>query len=189
MSNYVLIPGSNFSLVSDMNEAFGNKRGMPQALSIKKVSKQCLNIVDELGELFVALGADKTLMAAAVANFKWVAGKTGNPVNMDKARDSLTDIHVFAYGAHHIMGVDADSDMRSVITGVMTRFIKSEADKIDTIAKHAKAGVTEVYFEGQFPSMIMKSAKDQPDAPEGKFLKSASYQEEQLYPVDFVFVD
>lgn len=189
MSNYTLIPGSNFALVSNMNEAFGNKRGVPQRLSVKKLSKQCLNIADELGELFVALGADDTLIKAAVANLKWVAGKTGNPIDMDKARDSLTDIHVFAYGGHHIMGVDADADMRSVITGVMTRFIKSEADKTDTIAKHAKAGVTDVYFEGQFPNMIMKSSRDQPDAPEGKFLKSASYQEEKLYPVDFVFVD
>jgi len=180
---------TNFALVSNMNVAFGNPQGDPKQLSIKKIRKQCLNIVDELGELFVALGGDKELMKHAVAHFKWIANKTGNPVDTDKIRDSLTDIHVFAYGAHHLMGVDANEDMRSVINGVMTRFIKNEQDKIDTIAKHAALGVTDVRFEGVFPFGIMKSNSDQPDAPEGKFLKSASYQEERLYPVEFVFVD
>ena len=47
----------------------------------------------------------------------------------------------------------------------------------------AAAGVTDVYFEGEYPTMIMKSASDQPDAPKGKFLKSASYKEPVFYPV------
>lgn len=180
---------SNFSLVTHMNTAFGNPKGDPNALSIKRIRKQCLNMIDEIGELFVALGGDDDLMKSAVANFKWIANKTGNPVNMDKVRDSLTDIHVFAYGAHHLMGVNADEDMRSVIHGVMTRFVKNEADLKATIEKHAALGVTDVYTEGEYPNMIVKSDKDQPDAPQGKFLKSASYHEEKLYPVQFVFVD
>ena len=87
------------------------------------------------------------------------------------------------------MGVDADADMRSVITGVMTRFVKNEADLQATLHKHSLNGITHVRTEGEYPNMIVKSASDQPDAPEGKFLKSASYHEEQLYPVEFVFVD
>jgi hypothetical protein len=38
--------------------------------------------------------------------------------------------------------------MQDVISGVMTRFIKDEADKEATIALHAAKGVTDVYFEG-----------------------------------------
>ena len=106
--------------------------------------------------------------------------------NLDDVRDGLCDIHVFAYGAHHLMGIDADQDMNSVVDGVMTRFIKDEADKQSTIAKHAAKGVTEVYFEGEYPVMVMKSAVDQPDAPKGKFLKSASYSEPVFHQVDGV---
>jgi hypothetical protein len=70
--------------------------------------------------------------------------------------------------------------MQDVISGVMTRFIKDEADKEATIALHAAKGVTDVYFEGEYPKMVMKSASDQPDAPRGKFLKSASYVNTQF---------
>lgn len=63
------------------------------------------------------------------------------------------------------------------VDGVMTRFIKDDADKQATQALHAANGVTDVYFEGEYPTMVMKSASDQPDAPKGKFLKSASYKQ------------
>lgn len=169
---------TNHQLVAAMNTAFGNPQGTASAIDWSRVGKQCLNLADELGELFVALGADATLIKAAVANLKWNASKpTGREVNIEQVRDSLCDLHVFAYGAHHFMGIDADADMRAVVDGVMTRFVKDEADKGATIAKHAAAGVTDVYFEGEYPTMIMKSASDQPDAPRGKFLKSASYIE------------
>lgn len=108
--------------------------------------------------------------------------------NLDEVRDGLCDIHVFAYGAHHLMGIDADQDMNSVLDGVMTRFIKDEADKQATIAKHAAKGVFEVYFEGEYPVMVMKSAVDQPDAPKGKFLKSASYCEPEFHQVDGISI-
>src|SRR3546814_3552414 len=42
-------------------------------------------------------------------------------VNLNQARDGLCDINVFSYGAHHMMGIDADRDMSSVVGGVMTR--------------------------------------------------------------------
>jgi hypothetical protein len=67
--------------------------------------------------------------------------------------------------------------MHTVVDAVFTRFIKDEADKAATIALHAAKGVTDVYFEGEYPKMVMKSASDQPDAPKGKFLKSASYSQ------------
>lgn len=102
-------------------------------------------------------------------------------VHLKGTRDALCDVNVFSYGAHHRMGIDADRDLKSVVEGVMTRFIKDEQDKQATIALHAAQGVTDAYFEGEFPTMVMKSAADQLDAPKGKFLKSASYTEPVFY--------
>jgi hypothetical protein len=168
---------TNYELVAAMNVAFGNPRGNAASIDWERIRKQCLNLPDELGELFIALGADPKGVKDAVSALKWMAAKPVNPIDRDQVRDSLCDMHVFGYGAHHLMGIDADHDMRAVLEGVMTRFIKDDADKAATIAKHAAAGVTDVYFEGEYPTMVMKSASDQPDAPKGKFLKSASFRE------------
>lgn len=168
---------TSFQLVAAMNTAFGNPQGNYAAVDWDRIRKQCLSIPDEFGELMIALGADPTLTKAAVQHLKWTVSKAPNAVDPIGARDALCDIPVFALGAQHLMGVDGDADMAAVVGGVMTRFIKDEADKAATIAKHAANGITDVYFEGEYPTMIMKSASDQPDAPKGKFLKSASFQE------------
>jgi len=168
---------TNFQSVATMNTAFGNPAGNAASIDWDRIRKQCLNIADEVGELFVALGADQSAVKHLVGALKWAASKQVNAVVPDGVRDALCDVHVFGYGAHHLMGIDADADMGAVVDGVMTRFIKDDADKEATIAKHAAVGVTEVYFEGDYPTMVMKSATDQPDAPRGKFLKSASYRE------------
>lgn len=181
---------TNFMLVGHMNNAFGNPKGFASNIDRDRIAKQSLNIADELAETFIALGANEKLAKAAASLFKLdltmalTEGKfSGNKVNVNGVRDGLSDIHVFAYGAHHLMGIDADQDLSSVIDGVMTRFIKDEDDKQATIAKHAANGITDVYFEGEYPTMIMKSSRDQPDAPQGKFLKSASYTDTVFYPV------
>lgn len=170
---------TNFSLVSVMNTAFGNMPGNAGAIDWNRVRKQCLNIADEFGELMIAMGANPEAIKLAVAHLKAAATQEvrENAISPLDVRDALCDIHVFTYGAHHLMGIDADGDMRAVVDGVMTRFIKNEYDKQATIAMHAAAGVSDVYFEGSFPTMVMKSASDQPDAPKGKFLKSASYMQ------------
>ncbi len=162
-----------------MNEAFGNSKGNPQAISLDRVRSQTRNILDEFCELQIALGASHVAVQALRDAVKGI--RYSEEVKLEDVRDGLCDIHVFAYGAHHLMGIDADQDMNSVVDGVMTRFIKDEADKQATITKHAAKGVTEVYFEGEYPVMVMKSAADQPDAPKGKFLKSASYCEPVFY--------
>ena len=146
---------TSFQMVSEMNTAFGNPKGNPSNINMERLNNQCRNIHDELNELLDAIAKQ----------------------DLDKIRDALCDIHVFTYGAHHLIGLDADDDMKIVVDAVMTRFIKNEEDKLATIAKHAAKGVTEVYFEGEYPKMVMKSSCDQPDAPKGKFLKSASFME------------
>lgn len=146
---------TSFQMVSEMNAAFGNPKGIHTQIDWTRLQNQCKNIKDEFNELMEAIAAK----------------------DLDKTRDALCDIHVFTYGAHHLIGLDADDDMKTVVDAVMTRFIKNEEDKLATIAKHAAKGVTEVYFEGDYPKMVMKSSCDQTDAPKGKFLKSASFME------------
>ncbi len=180
---------TNYKLVSDMNIAFGNPLGNQNAVSLTKLKKQCANLANELSELFVALGADKKLTDSLADLMQWTLEHPVNVPDIQEVRDALCDIHVFAYGAHHLMNVDADQDMKDVIEGLMTRFIKDEADKEASIKKHAANGIVQVYFEGEYPKMIMKSAVDQPDAPQGKFVKSASTRKEKLYPVEITLVD
>lgn len=181
---------TSFMLVSYMNVAFGNPKGHADRIDWDRIAKQSLNIADELAEVFIAMGADEEQAKFAASDFKHTLTKLYNfgqaqgrkPV-LDKVRDGLVDVNVFSYGAHHLMGIDADRDMRSVIEGVMTRFVKDDEDLYKTVAKHAAKGVTEIYTEGEYPTMIVKSAVDQPDAPKGKFLKSASYSEPVFYKV------
>ena len=168
-----------FQRVAEMNVGFGNPKGDPNNIDWARVQKQCLNIPDEVGELFSkGFGANEEKVKKLVTEFKagLVAALGAKAPDVEETRDALADIQVFKDGAVHMMGYDGDRDMEDVVDGVMTRYIKDEADKQATIALHAAKGVTEVYFEGEFPKMVMKSAKDQPDAPKGKFLKSASYR-------------
>lgn len=180
---------TNFMLVAHMNNAFGNPKGFASNIDWNRIAKQSLNIADELAETFVALGANKEAAKAASAAFKRTlndlrieGAEAGARIDIDGVRDGLSDIHVFAYGAHHLMGVDADRDLASVIDGVMTRFIKDDKDKLASTLLHAANGITDVVFEGEYPYVIMRSNSDQPDAPKHKFLKSASYTDTVFYP-------
>lgn len=174
---------TNFQRVSEMNVAFGNPKGDPFLLNVPKVRSQVKNILDEYCELQIALGADRASVNALRQAGQAVTYTT-EAIDVDAVRDALCDGHVFAYGAHHMMGIDADKDMNAVIDGVMTRFIKSDADLDATIALHAARGVTQVYFEGNYPKMVMKSFIDQPDAPKDKFLKSASFCDTVFPPLE-----
>lgn len=165
--------------IAEMNIAFGNPKGDYKNIDLNRVRRQTMNVFDEYLETLKALGlrpesidALKAAHAAAVQ-----IGDFSQPVDLLQARDGLCDIQVFAGGSQHFMGVDGDADMHAVLDGVMTRFVKDQKDLAQTIAKHANKGVTHVYFEGEFPTMVVKSGSDQPDAPKGKFLKSASYRE------------
>jgi hypothetical protein len=173
---------SNFEMVSTMNNAFNNPKGDPFNIDWNRVRSQTKNIFDEYCEALKALGMAEWLIETIKTAHKLAIeqGFKEQP-NLDKYRDALCDIHVFAYGAHHFLGYNADMDMQAVVGGVMTRFVKDQADLEATIDMHAKKGVHHVYTEGTFPTMILKSGSDQPDAPKGKFLKSASYKEATFY--------
>lgn len=166
-----------FQRVAEMNTAFGNPKGDAQNIDWPKILNQCKNLFDEYCELLIGLGmpAEK-LMELRSAHQKYVVGLNfDNEPDVEAVRDALCDIQVFDLGAQHLMGYDGDNDMDDVVDGVMTRFIKSPEDRCRTMELHHAKGVTQVYFEGEYPKVVMKSAVDQPDAPKGKFLKSASY--------------
>ena len=164
-----------FQRVAEMNTAFGNPKGDFTAIDKHKLRKQCLNIFDEYTELLFALGCDLQAIEELKIAHQGIATSFDHNIIVDDIRDALADIQVFKDGALHFMGVDGDADMHAVVDGVMTRFVKNDEDMIATVKLHAGKGVTKVYFEGEYPSKVMKSAVDQPDAPKGKFLKSASY--------------
>ena len=142
-----------FDQVAEINTLFGNPKGDCKNLNFNKIRSQCKNILDEYNELMSAI----------------------NDGDFEDIRDALCDIQVFIQGAQHMMGVDGDLDMIAVINGLKTRFIKDEDDLMATMSYHKTRGIHKFYFEGEYPMKIMKSAEDQPDAPKGKFLKSASY--------------
>jgi len=173
---------TNFQQVVQMNVAFGNPVGDPHNINWDAVRSQSTNILDEFCELMKALGLDEqTLSRLKEVRQELTLDRFTGQVHLKGTRDALCDVNVYSYGAHHKMGIDADRDLHSVVSAVMTRFIKDEQDKQATIALHAANDVTDVYFEGEFPTMVMKSGSDQPDAPKGKFLKSASYSEPVFY--------
>ena len=149
---------SNFQLVAAMNAAFGNVQGDPGAIDWARLKSQIENIKDEYKETTDALALR----------------------DLEEVRDGLCDIMVFAYGAFHFLGIDADRDMRAVIEGVMTRFCRTQDELDRTKAKYDDL-VVKYYVEGEFPAMCLKSAEDQQDRngenlPKGKFLKSVGYR-------------
>lgn len=162
-----------YSLVKEMNIAFGNPEGDPKILEFdaacnvktseawKRLEKQCLNIKAEYYELIESIEAGKP----------------------DDVRDALCDIMVFTLGAYHFMGYDADEDMEAVLSAVMTRFCKNEEQLKDTINHFADKGIV-FTINGEFPRVYLKSAHDQGynaedkvyEYPKGKFLKSVGYR-------------
>lgn len=174
-----------FQRVSAMNTAFGNPKGDPSNIDWTRVRNQFKNIHDEYCEGLIALGcAPGVVSMIRESHAGWLSQAVWaySAKDVTEVRDALADIQVFKDGALHMMGYDGDRDMDDVVDGVMTRFIKDDEDKANTIAMHALKGVSQVYFEGEYPKMVMKSLVDQPDAPRGKFLKSASYRNTVFRP-------
>lgn len=164
-----------FDAVKKMNTAFGNPEGNPNdflplqmdetpVTTVKawgRLEKQCKNIQSEYNELMKAV----------------------QDQDLEETRDALCDLLVFTLGAYHFLGINAEKDMEAVIAGVMTRFCKDEDDLRATKHKYDLANV-QYYEEGVFPTVCLKSAKDQDmygadgqvidHLPKGKFLKSVS---------------
>lgn len=86
--------------------------------------------------------------------------------------------------------LDVERDMTSVVSAVMTRFCRDEAELCATEEKYDALGV-DYYIEGEFPRVCLKSRYDQPGPngdflPKGKFLKSVGMSLPVFYRPDVV---
>jgi hypothetical protein len=190
-------PSPMFAYVKRMNEAFGNPAGNPEDFdgmpdllqggmmhydeaAWSRLQKQCENIGGSIattpeGHAGGHINGEVRELLLAIAR-RDVLG----------VRDGLCDIMVFALGAFHFMGYDADADMQAVLDGVMTRFSHTPEELAQTVKKWADLDVHGL-AEGQFPAVIFRSDRDQTSKtgefiPNGKFLKSASYREPVFPP-------
>ena len=156
-------PMTSFQLVSQMNEKFGNPKGNPHKINGARLLSQCKNITKEYEELMLAISLG----------------------DINKIRDALCDIQVFAMGAQHFMGYDGDRDMRSVVEALYSRFCRDQPHLVETMVHFNNLGV-EYYREGEFPFVCLKSSFDQGDGeyPKGKFLKAVGYSEPIFYEAD-----
>lgn len=148
-----------FKDVKRMNLAFGNPEGDYDNLNWERLMKQVKNIPDEYKELMKAF-------------------EKHDPI---KTRDALCDIVVFALGAFHLMGANADDDMLEVFLSNMSKFCKTPQELDATIKKYEALGIS-VYTGGAYPQMYVKSTHDQVDIegenyPAHKFLKCVNWRE------------
>lgn len=86
--------------------------------------------------------------------------------------------------AFRFIGIDGEEDMGVVINSVMTCFCKDEAQLEATKAQYEAQGVV-FNVEGVFPTVSLKSSKDQKDKNgrdlhRGKLLKSVGFQKPML---------
>lgn len=165
---------SHFDRVSEMNVAFNNPKGDPHNIDWRRVQRQVSNIAgaeynepprDEYDELMIAVDRQD------------VVG----------VRDALCDIMVFALGAFHMMGYDADEDMHEVVDSVMSRLCRDEEQLAATLTKYTDMGLV-VHAEGEFPRVCVKSSCEQVDRngeryAQGKFLKAVGYRQPKLDPL------
>lgn len=169
---------SSAERVADMNIAFGNPKGEPWAINGPRLLRQCQNIGGEFKELMACFGLRVEM------SFHDDATVVPEGDVIDHIRDALCDIHVFAYGAHHFMGLDADLDMHEVVSAVMTRFASTPA-ALEASEEHFKKLGVDYYVEGEFPLVCLKSSRDQqmPEYPKGKFLKAVGHRKPEFYPL------
>lgn len=190
-----------FSYVCAMNAAFGNAQGVARQLlpppagdaqarqlhdgAWQRLQKQCENIGGRLqpGDPTFGIGAINIINGEVLELLEAIARR-----DLDGVRDALCDIMVFALGAFHIAGLDADADMTAVLDGVMTRFCRNEEELDQTVERWAKKGITRVHTHGAFPTLCVKATEDQTAdngefIPAGKFLKSVGYRDTVFPPL------
>lgn len=97
-----------------------------------------------------------------------------------QVEEDLADIVMWAMQIADITGYPALADMHAVYVSNMSKFCANQQELDATFDKYLALGV-EVYAEGDFPTMCLKSSKDQKDIngdnyPQGKFLKGVKYQ-------------
>jgi hypothetical protein len=151
--------------VAMMNTVFGNPAGVISAPDWTAIDRQMNIIESEFHELKLAVAARR------------IHGVGG-------IRDGIADLNVTNLGMAHVLGVDSDADMLEVFKSNMSKLITNEDELAASIDKYGQWGV-EVYAEGEYPRMCIKSVKDQTGSngefyKKGKFLKGINFKEPKL---------
>ena len=150
------LTGTFHQRVGQMNWAFGNRLYNREDAPWEEYAKRLVkNVLDELIELEKAIA-------------------TGS---FDGYRDAMCDIQIFTAGEQYRERLDGEDDCKVVLDSLLTRFVKNPGDLAASIAMHNAKGVFDISVEGEYPLVVLRSLSDQPDAPKGKFLKSASYEQ------------
>jgi hypothetical protein len=155
-----------FEDVSSLNDAFGNPKGDPLNPKWDRLKSQAKNILDEYNELM-----DDGI----------------GPKNMTEVRDAICDILVFTLGLGHMAGIDVEADMKVVDLSNRSKFCANDKELAATVDKYGKLGV-EVYCEGEYPLMRVKSYKEQTGNDgklyqANKMLKSVTFKEPVFVPL------
>ncbi len=158
---------TKFQDIKVMNNAFGNPEGDVNNPNWTKIDRQFRIIEKEFEELKLAIER------------RQIHGVGG-------IRDGIADLNVTNLGLAHIIGVDSDDDMDEVFNSNMSKFCANDEELKASVGKYAKIGV-EVYAEGEYPQVCIKSAKEQTGTngetyTQGKFLKGINFKEPNLAP-------
>jgi len=154
---------TNFVNVSKLNDVFGNEQGDPNKPNWEHIRKQLHLIQEETVEL-----------TEGVETKDW-----------QEMRDAVSDILVVTYGMAHIMGIDADADMAAVHDSNMSKLCTTSDEVTETLGFYEDEIGIQVYAEGHFPEVAIKSSQDQTGTdgkfyPKGKFLKNTNWHEPRL---------
>lgn len=152
---------SNYEMVRHLNSVFGNTPPATQA----DVEKQLRLINEEVKELS-----------------EGIAKK-----DIEEIRDAISDILVVTYGMGHILDLPVDEDMLAVQTANLSKLCTTPEECSATVKKYADLGI-EVYSEGEYPEVCIKSLKDQTGSdgafyPKNKFLKCVNWHVPEFSPV------
>lgn len=149
---------TNFEMVKHLNEVMGNPEG--EALTNHNRALVQLELIrEEINELIKAIDAG----------------------DMIETRDAISDVLVTTYGLAHLLGIDADKDMKEVQESNMSKLCTNMVELSDTIDYYSQLGVT-IGSRGELPEVCVYSVKDQSDYsgkfyPSGKFLKCINWKE------------
>lgn len=150
---------SNFTEVSRMNEIFGNRKGDPNNPDWNAAIKQINLIREEFIELEDGV----------------------NCRDLTEIRDAIADILVVTYGLAHVLGIDADADMKEVQESNLSKLCKDSEELQATMSYYYDELGVEVYSGGEEGAMWIKSAVDQTAGgkfyPKDKFLKNTKWME------------
>jgi len=163
---------TTFEKVTALNLAFGNAKGDLNNPDVKAIRKQAMLCLEEAIEM----------VEAAHPGMKVVWDLNGDTdetsIDMPGILDAQGDLTTVNDGVAHVAGFDGNACYDLVHESNMSKFIRSEGDKIKALAYYYDLGFQpdDLYLHGNYPTMCIKVKRDiklnGKFYPEGKFLKN-----------------